>query len=202
MDSRVTKLVDYIRSLNGFVFIDEIDAYKHMGAVVVDGILQAGLNYKTVVKPRVEKVLRRFSKQETTSEFLEICKRQNLKEIIDWNDDRKPKYIIHLLEFLRDNKIETTVQLRAWLEDEQNFDKFVKENNGVGSVTGEYFRILTGAESVKIDRHVKKFLRNAGLDNISTDDAVKVVKGAASVFGVKSSVLDYSIYRYQSSHNT
>jgi len=46
MQDNSIKLVGFINSLEEFKFDSEIDGdYQHMGATLIDGVLQAGLNY-------------------------------------------------------------------------------------------------------------------------------------------------------------
>lgn len=194
----MTKLIDYINTLGDFDIIEQIDGYDHIGAVVVDGILQASLNYEHVVKPRVMSVLVRYPDAKSTSEFIEICERDGLKSIINWKDDKKPGYITALLQFLKNNKIETVPQLKTFLNDQDNKDRFIKENKGIGTVTAEYFRILSGDESVKIDRHLRTFLANAGMEGITDKEAITLITDAAIKLKLTPSVLDYSIWSYQS----
>ena len=116
MDKEALKLTTYVQSLTDFKLSQTNDSYTHMGAVVVDGILQAGLNYTTVVLPRVNAVITKYPAADTTSKFMKVCVDQGIKEILNWKSDVKPNYIMKLLRFLKDNNIETTSQLHDWLE--------------------------------------------------------------------------------------
>ena len=48
---------------------DAATGYDHMGALLVDAALQAGIRYETVVWPRVTAVLEHYPEAQTTSEF-------------------------------------------------------------------------------------------------------------------------------------
>lgn len=192
------ELAQYIESLPKFEIQKQIDAYDHMGALVVDGILQAALTYETVVLPRVKMVLQQYPDVKTTSGFIEVCKEVGIKNIINWNGDKKPNYILGLLDFLKSEEVETVPQLRDWLADIDNKAKFIKDNKGIGDVTAEYFRILSGDESVKIDRHIRNFLADAGVPQISDDEAIKALSDVALKLSTTPSVLDHSIWTYQS----
>ena len=99
------KLVDFINSLEEFKIDSEIDGnYQHMGATLVDGVLQAGLNYKTIVKPRVDFVLSTYPDHKTTSMILNLCIEEGINKIISWKDDRKPNLIMTLLILLKNQK--------------------------------------------------------------------------------------------------
>ena len=47
-------LAEYIRAKRDFEIVKSIDgSYGHMGATLTDAVLQAGVKYETVVRPRV-----------------------------------------------------------------------------------------------------------------------------------------------------
>ena len=57
MKSKAELLVEYVKSLDNFIIVTEIDGnYQNIGATIIDGILQSGIAYATTVKPRVEKI--------------------------------------------------------------------------------------------------------------------------------------------------
>lgn len=196
------KLAAYIRSIEGFVYSEQIDSYDHMGAVVVDGILQAGLSYKTVVKPRVMSILNQYGDKKTTDDFISVCAKVGIRNLINFQNGYKPDCIISLLHFLKSNNIQTVRELKLWLRNPDNKNRFIKENKGIGAKTAEYFRILCGDQTVKVDVHMARFLDSAGFANLPLDEAVKLVSNTALKLGVKPSVLDYSIWNYQSNLKT
>lgn len=89
MKEHINRLADFIRNAEDFKFSDISTSYNfatgdsfslsvnntrnltnnNMGATIIDGILQAGLNYKNVVKPRVDKFKNEYRNVKTTSEF-------------------------------------------------------------------------------------------------------------------------------------
>lgn len=52
VQTEAIKLPKYTRSLTDLQ--TEIDHYNRMGALIVDAVLQAGIYYDTVVKPRLK----------------------------------------------------------------------------------------------------------------------------------------------------
>src|SRR5690606_28907006 len=93
INKNVRGLISAIDKMKGIVFteaFDDIDypigsvlhlsvgkdkvplTYQNMGATIIDSILQAGVNYKSVVKPRVEKFRDEYPHCKTTKDFLEI----------------------------------------------------------------------------------------------------------------------------------
>lgn len=196
MDKNTEILVGYILSLEDFEYAPNIDNnYEHMGATIVDGILQSGLNYKNVVKPRVESVLANYSNHKTTSAFLAICAREGIKNIISWKDDRKPDLIIALLFFLRDESIETCQQFSEWLNQDIHVTK-LKRMKGIGPKTVDYFKILLGQENIAVDVHLKRFVQMAGIDLSGYDEIKKLIGEAANQINIETSLLDHSIWKY------
>jgi len=58
MKSDAEHLVAYVYSLKDFTCTPlEGEPYEHMGAVIADATLQAGVRYATVVKPRIDRLL-------------------------------------------------------------------------------------------------------------------------------------------------
>lgn len=196
MKNNTQKLITFINSLDNFEYLSSADGnYKHMGATVVDGILQSGLNYKTVVKPRVISVLTNYPTCTTTSSFKKTCAENGIKNIIFWKDDKKPNLITTLLAFLEAEKIETCQQFSNWLNKETNIIK-LREIKGIGPKTVDYFKILVGQESIAIDVHLKHFVKMAGIELSNYDEIKNLIANAANRLKIKPSVLDHSIWNY------
>lgn len=198
MDNNTLKLIEFINSLDNFEYLSSLDGnYDHMGATIVDGVLQSGLNYKTIVKPRVMSVLTNYPKQKKTSSFKKICTEKGIKNIISWKNDRKPDLIITLLSFLEAEKIETCCQFSNWLNQEKNTIKLQKIK-GIGPKTVDYFKILVGQESIAVDIHLKHFVQMAGISLSSYDEIKKLITDVATHLKIKPSMLDHSIWNYMS----
>ena len=187
------KLAAYIMKLKGFK-IEKEEHYTHMGAIITDAILQAGINYKTVVKPRVMKVLN-YKRAETTTGFYNLLKDMGPKKLLRWNHPEKPKRIMHVVLFLKKEGIETKRQLKAWLMEETNIIK-LKGVRGVGDKTADYFKILCGSQAIAIDRHLMKFLIIAGISVHGYSEAKKIIEKTAEYMEINQTSLDYSIWKY------
>ncbi len=193
------KLAAYIESLHGFKYSQEIDRYDHMGAVVVDGILQAGLNYYTTVKPRVDLILQKYGDKKTTNDFIEICDEVGINALINFKGKR-PNWIVGLLGYLQENNIQTTDELRIWLKESENKKRF-KKLDGIKDKTANYFQILTGDDdAVKIDVHLKRFLESAGYSAVANNDeqSIDLIRKTAKILQITPAILDHSIWTYQS----
>ena len=196
MVNNTQKLVDYIESLNDFEYIQNIDGnYEHMGATIVDGVLQSGLNYKTVVKPRVVSVLTNFPTHTTISSFQSLCEEKGIKNVIAWKDDKKPNLILTLLSFLKAEKVETCQQFSTWLDQEQNVHK-LRAIKGIGPKTIDYFNILLGKQAIAVDVHLKHFVQMAGIRLFNYDEIKNLIMEVADHLNIKPSLLDHSIWKY------
>ena len=72
--------------------VNSIDGnYENMGATIIDGILQPGIKYSTVVRPRVKQYLSDYPEVTTTTKFLSLIERKDLSKIINWKKNAKQK---------------------------------------------------------------------------------------------------------------
>src|SRR5690349_16832560 len=94
-------LVGYTKALPNFRIAESVDGnYQHMGATIVDAILQAGLKYDTVVRPRVRRILKSYPNERTTSAFAALLDAQGAEEIVRMRG-AKPMRVVTLTEFLK-----------------------------------------------------------------------------------------------------
>jgi hypothetical protein len=167
-----------------------------MGAVLTDAILQAGLNYETVVLPRVQKV-KSMPEAKTTSGFLAALEQIGADRLLNWSNAEKPLRLLSITRFFQAETIETTTDLRSWLQIEENIPR-LKKQRGVGDKTSDYFKILVGLSTSAIDRHIFKFLEEAGIPAQDYQEAQRLVHEAADIIGIDYSVLDHNLWQYMS----
>ena len=100
-ESHVKRLFNYIKSREDFELIEPPDVpHYHMGATITDAVLQAGVRYETVVKPRVNNLKQNYPEAKTTTGFLNLIRKIDLSELLDWNGIEKPKRILGVIQFL------------------------------------------------------------------------------------------------------
>lgn len=195
----IQNLTAYIRSHPSLLRRDPAEntaGYEHMGAILTDAMLQAGLRYKTTVLPRVKKV-EAIPEAATTSGFLILLEREGAPALLDWSDSAKPHRLVEITRFFIAEMVETVVDLRAWLSIERNTPR-LKMQPGVGDKTADYFKILAGIDSVAIDRHLYQFLDDAGCPAKNYDEAQAMIRAAADHLKLPYSVLDHNIWLFQS----
>ena len=94
-----------------------------------------------------------------------------------------------------EQRVETVDDLRAWLVDAGNIQR-LKRIKGIGDKTADYFKILTGIPTSAIDRHLYKFLAQAGVEVNSYAQAQQVIRETAALLNIDERTLDYSIWAY------
>lgn len=137
---------------------------NHLGAVLADAILQAGLNYTSVVKPRVLKILSEYSDYNTSSSLKLIINNRKTDSFLNWSHPEKINRFEGLVHFLYKNDIEDVNELRVNLASEK-FCRDLQCLNGIGPKTVDYMACLVGMDSIAVDRHVRTFAKKVGIEN-------------------------------------
>lgn len=203
MTSHALRLKEYIDALPSFAFIDTpaCPYSGHIGALFTDTILQAGLNYRSVVLPRVEHVLQDFPDAVTVSAFARALFTQGTGNVLRWKNHIKIRRIEELVSFCGDHSIETASDLAAFLTTSTG-EAGIKRLNGIGDKTCDYLKRLLGVDTVAVDRHIRGFLAEAGIDTGSYSEVKAIVEFAADFLSVSRRTLDYSIWVYMSTQNS
>lgn len=196
----VARLTAFIPTVEGF----ELTAspavnYNHMGATLTEAILQAGIDYRNVVLPRVNKLRQRHPEASTTSAFLELLTRVGAYALLDFGGE-KPRRVLELTRFFQQEQVETESDLRAWLANDGNRDR-LQELSGVGPKTVDYMQILVGVDNSAVDRHLTAFLELAGVRAVTYEQRKRIIEAAADAMGVDRAVLDHSIWLYMSNRS-
>jgi hypothetical protein len=196
------QLSSFIRALPDFQLVEYFDGlYNHMGATITDAALQAGINYDTVVRPRVQHVRQDYPQASTTSGFLRLLHEQGAEKVLRWKHPEKPARAVALATFLQTEGVETETDLANWLAVDSNLPG-LRGVRGVGPKTVDYLKILCGMNTAAVDRHMYAFLEEAGVQVRSYSEARALVNAVADEMGVHRAVLDHSIWRYMSSKQT
>lgn len=137
--------------------------YDHMGAILADSVLQAGLNYATVVRPRVLNILRSYPDLDTVTSLADLIDECKTREFLRWSHDEKVGRFEAIVLFLKRYGIEHAQDLRAYLLEEQ-FRDAIQGIHGVGPKTVDYMACLVGVDSIAVDRHVRTFAKRVGVE--------------------------------------
>ena len=199
MTSNALKLKEYISQIDDFKFIEpEYCPYiNHVGALFTDTILQAGVNYRSVVWPRVAHVLDTFPYATTVSIFAEILEDYGTANVLHWSNAEKTQRMNELVLFCLDHQIETSRQLTEFMRYEHNVN-MLKDIHGIGNKTCDYLKRLLGFDTVAVDRHIRSFIESAEILCNDYYDIKEIVEYAADFMEKTRRELDYSIWSYMS----
>lgn len=142
--------------------------YQHAGALLADAVLQAGLSYRSVVMPRIERILKEFPDANRISSLVRIIEKDGAAYFLDWTHLTKVKRFEQLVDFFCKKNIENVKDIRDVLKSDA-FCYNLKLLNGIGPKTVDYMACLVGIESVAVDRHIKNFAEKAGIINYEYD---------------------------------
>jgi len=127
--------------------------------------------------------LKKTLMEKTTSGFL------------DWDGVDRVKRFDAIVDLFSSVRIETEDDLRGWLLNERNLVK-LGMIKGIGPKTIDYFKILTGIQTCAIDRRLLDFLKQAGIEVSSYDEAKATINLTADTIGIQRACLDHSIWEY------
>ena len=111
---------------------------------------------------------------------------------LDWRGMDRVKRFDDIVGLFWSESIETEDDLRDWLTNERNLVKLAMIK-GIGPKTLDYFKILTGIQICAIDRRLLDFLKQAGIEVSSYDEAKEIINLTADIMGVQRAYLDHSI---------
>lgn len=194
------KIVDYISNLDAFEWIEvsSVPAYSHIGALFTDVILQSGLNYEHVVKPRVKRILQLYPEASTLSLFYSLLQTKGAAAVLQWKHDEKIQRMDRLIHFSMSYGIESIYDLIKFISVVNHQDKVI-ELKGIGPKTLDYLMKLLGFDTIAVDRHIFKFVEMAGIAELDYYNTKLSVVFAADLLDISRKTLDYSIWKYMMS---
>jgi endonuclease III len=69
---------------------------------------------------------------------------------------------------------------------------------GIGLKTGDYMKNLSGIPTVAVDRHIRKFVKEAGVSVKRYEEVRQIVEYAADLLSIERNRLDRAICLYNS----
>lgn len=189
---RVDALAAKVRALPGYPTFPGVEAgrarYDHMGALLADAALQAAIDFNTVVKPRVQRLVAAWPEADTVDRFRVRVRAEGLNQVLDWADAEKPARAGRLAELLTGEAVNTVDDLRSWSLLPGSRTKLLKVK-GVGEKTADYIAMLAGAPAVAVDRHVRTFVGSG------TDEQIRALLAAvATDLDIDLGVLDRVVW--------
>jgi hypothetical protein len=121
--------------------------YQHIGAVLADSVLQAGLNYAKVVKPRIATILRTFPHATTMNILIGVIEQEGSPKFLQWEHREKVSRFDNLVGFMAEAEIDSTSELSRALRD-KSFRMDIRQVRGVGPKTVDYMACLVGVDCI------------------------------------------------------
>jgi hypothetical protein len=172
-------------------------AYDHMSAILSDAVLQAGLNYGTVVVPRIKRLLTMFPQERRTSQFLELLRLHTPEAILEWRHPEKPRRLMELTELCVSLRIDDKEALSTWLGD-PNAEMALLQIRGIGPKTIDYLKLLAGISTIAVDRHARTLVAEAGIVCNDYQTLKNILVDVSTHFNMSPSALDYAIWQFMS----
>jgi len=192
------KIVNFIQSLPDFQWYKhDHQTYQHMGATLADAGLQAGLNYRSVVLPRIKRLMVKWPNADTTRNFLRESRKYGMENLLNWSHPEKVRRVVEMTFLFVEHGIETERELVSWLEINDN-RRNLMSIKGIGLKTVDYLCKLAGGASIAVDRHIKSFASWAGVNNGDYGEIKKIFQYVGDILEVDYSSLDHTIWLYVS----
>lgn len=170
---------------------------SHIGAILADAILQAGVSYRTVVRARVERIHANFPEAATLSGLIKTIDRQGADDFLMWKHPTKVMRFLALTKFLSLQEIDTSLELKQWLCN-RNARSDLLNLNGIGPKTCDYLCCLVGIDCIAVDRHIRTFANEAGVTDGDYDTLKSVTSYAADLLGISRRDFDAWIWKITS----
>ncbi len=173
-------------------------SYGHIGAVLADSILQAGLNYSSVVRPRIDNILRTFPEMDRVSHLVKLVNSKQTGSFLSWKHPEKIARFEDLVVFLYNNKVESATELHSHLLCDA-FCCDLLQLNGIGPKTIDYMSCLVGIDSIAVDRHIRSFATRVGVEKGNYQFLKKVFCCAADLLSLARRDFDAWVWHRESS---
>jgi len=161
-DTIKNKIQNYVETNNICFNEYKEPLYETSAEVVLDAVLSINRKYYDFVVPRLIHIHKNYPNIKTLLDLSDLFKKETDFSLV-WQYNHQERAavlyrLVHkLLSFVKniDNEL---IELRYWAQDAsytdfKNFCVF-----GIGIATFQYIRILLGADTVKPDVHIKRFV--------------------------------------------
>lgn len=175
----------------------EYTAADHLGAVLAESVLQAGVNYRTVVRPRIDRIKNQFPRAWDLAGTTEVVDTCLVSDFLMWKHSEKIARFARLVELLRKQKIQNAHELKLWFRLPECRGELLQVQ-GVGPKTVDYLGCLLGIDCIAVDRHVRAFVNELGIDVREYDDLKLVVSYAADLLDIPRRNFDSWIWNFMS----
>lgn len=170
---------------------------ENIAAILVDATFQAGLNYRSVVLPRVRAVALAFPKMNSLNALEKALDTREFSSALAWSHPEKPRRLREIVTFFRKNGLNTISELTTWISVESN-RLSLRKIRGIGPKTIDYLSKLLGLPVIAVDRHAHHLLRKAGVVNRVYGEAKRILEFAADLLNISRSTFDRLMWQTMS----
>ncbi len=171
---------------------------------VLDCVLSLNRRYEGFVVKRVKRFRDTHPKVRSLSEFRKILDsfptlRDFSKLELDYDDATRAHVLSQVVDFLLDVQRDfpgatETERLRAWAIDARPGDHAFTGIKGFAMAGFQYLRMNFGANTVKPDVHIQRFVGGAVERRVSDAEALYLLQRAAARLQYDLSALDYAVW--------
>jgi hypothetical protein len=161
--------------------------------LLTDAGLQAGIGYRTAVAPRVVRLIERWPDAVNVTIFLRRIKDEGLHEVLNWQHEEKPERIRRMAQLLSDEGVGRVDDLAQWVDLPDSRAKLVSLK-GIKDKTADYVAILAGRPVAAVDRRLRTFVAESGVDVDSYRDVYQLLACVATKLDIDLGALDRAIW--------
>jgi endonuclease III len=134
----------------------------HLGGVLVDAVLQSGINYRSVVEPRVKSFMAAYPSANTLPGLRQALEAKGPQALLNVANARKLRTLPALVELMSHEGVETVKDFKRWMARPACEAKLAAVH-GVGPKTIAFLKLLLGIDAIAIDVHILRETRKAGV---------------------------------------
>lgn len=169
----------------------------HLGAALADAVLQAGVNYETVVRMRIERIQTVYPESFHMDGLKTVLLDDKISDYLLWRHKTKLTRFSHLAALIDQVGVRDTSDLKDWLHTPRSRTEMLSIH-GIGPKTYDYISCLVGIDRIAVDRHLIHFMNLSGVSAKDYDTVQKITSFAADLLGVRRRDFDASIWRFVS----
>lgn len=203
--SDVEKIADVMRERYGHVRPASEYVWPYASQRTIDCVLSLNRKYNGFVKPRVEAFTEKHPNVRSLSQLKELVARRDSPHAffvaeLNYDDRRRADTLVGVMEYLLDAQFEhpganEDVKLYHWATWSRPGDYLTVGVRGFGLAGFQYLRMLFGAQTVKPDVHIVRFVCETLGKTVTDVQALNVMERAAKLTGLPLREVDGEIWK-------
>lgn len=160
---------------------------------MADTALQAGLNYATVVRPRVDNLIAAFPDASSISELQQLLSKTPATVLLRWSHPDKVSRFLDLVGLCAVCSVETLDDFQRWVITTAAVTK-LRAIHGIGPKSIDYLRMLSGHAAVPMDRHLFRFVAFAGVCTKNYEIAQRAFTDGCTMAGLDTRDAEHQLW--------